>query len=177
MNASSPYAVFDGHDGCGKSTLAAMFAQRIGGIVVKPFADTLGDHIAWLWRQERFEEADVLARASTERVLAAHGDRPVIFDRHWATMFSVLPERYRERWGLLPPTVICRADTGTVMRRLRARGEHEGQAAVHDHYDRVYTSLAQLSPSAHVIDTTAASSADSLAEASRLLSTAEAANG
>jgi broad-specificity NMP kinase len=149
-----PVLVFDGHDGCGKSTLAKAVAEREGGVVVKPFADSLGDHIAWLWRSKRFAEADALARASVERVMTSHPERLLVFDRHWATMFSVLPQGYWHSWHPLPPTVVCRADTSVVMRRLDSRGEDGGDPAVHDHFDRVYTELAGLAPAATVIDTT-----------------------
>jgi broad-specificity NMP kinase len=151
---AQPYLVFDGHDGCGKSTLAAAVAAHLGLVVVKPFADTLGDHIAWLWRNRRYAEADHLARTSVERIVERHGRNRLVFDRHWATMFSVLPTEYRLAWGRLPPTVICRADTASIMERLRQRGEPEGDPAQHDHYDRVYTSLAALAPAAMVLDTT-----------------------
>jgi thymidylate kinase len=155
-NQYSSIIAFDGHDGCGKSTLAAAVADRLGGCVVKPFGDTLGDHIAWLWRHERFEEADALARASVDRVTHTTAIRPLVFDRHWATMFSVLPDRFRERWQPLPVTVICRADTPVVMARLAERGEPAGDAGQHDYFDKVYVGLAAANPRTFVLDTTAA---------------------
>jgi energy-coupling factor transporter ATP-binding protein EcfA2 len=71
MLTSERIVVLDGHDGCGKSTLNEFLARHIGATVVGPFADTLGDHIAWLWQHQRFTEAGALARASVERVLAS----------------------------------------------------------------------------------------------------------
>jgi broad-specificity NMP kinase len=172
-----PYLVFDGHDGCGKSTLAAAAAARLGCVVVKPFADTLGDHIAWLWRNRRFAEADHLARSSVERILDRYHGVRLVFDRHWATMFSVLPAEYRPGWGQLPPTVICRADTTTVMDRLRQRGEPEGDRAQHDHYDRVYVDLATLAHGALVLDTTRTPIAECIAKVSEFVQATRHATG
>jgi thymidylate kinase len=158
----APIVAIDGHDGCGKSTLAAAVAAKLGGQLVKPFGDTLGDHIAWLWQRQRFEEADALARASVERMLITNAQRPLVFDRHWATMFSVLPDRFRQRWIPLPPTVICRADTPVVMARLSGRGEPAGDAEHHDHFDRVYLGLAAAFPRTLVLDTTVRSASSCL---------------
>lgn len=149
---------FDGHDGCGKSTLASRVADHIGGRVVKPFGGELGDHIAWLWRGKRFAEADALARASIERVTenaarAAPG-APLVFDRHWTTMFTVLPEEFWAAWGPLPPTVICHAETGTLVRRLVERGEDAGDTAEHEHYQDLYLRLAGRAEHSLVLDTT-----------------------
>lgn len=150
--------VFDGHDGCGKSTLARAVATQIDGQVVKPFGDRLGDHIAWLWRNRRFDEADKLARASIERETElADPNRPVIFDRHWATMFSVLPEDLWHTWYPLPLTVICHAETDVVVARLLERGEDAGDYNVHAQFQDIYLNLAKLTPASLVVDTTAQS--------------------
>jgi broad-specificity NMP kinase len=161
----------DGHDGCGKTTLASAVADRLGGQAVRPFGDTLGDHIAWLWQHKRFDEADALARASVERMLSTNERRPLVFDRHWGTMFSVLPERFWERWLPLPPTVICRAETPVIMARLSARGEPAGDAEHHDHFDQVYVGLAAANPLALVLDTTSRSMSSCLELAIAFLKT------
>lgn len=144
--------VFDGHDGAGKSTLAARCAKLVGGIVVKPFGDTLGDHIAWLWGSGRFAEADSLARSSVERIVARGHTQPLVFDRHWVTMFSVLPETYWSSWHPLPRTVVCHASPEVTMARLVARGEPPLSYEHHDHFDRIYRSLGE-SCGALVLDT------------------------
>lgn len=144
--------VIDGHDGCGKSTLAREVARTIGGTVMKPFGDMLGDHIAWLWQHERFDEADALARASIERVLQQN-QGALVFDRHWATMFTVLPERLWARWGELPRTVLCTADLDVVVSRLLERGEEIGDLAEHAHYLACYSDVITRCDQHFVIDT------------------------
>ena len=129
-----------------------MCAESVGGIVVKPFGDTLGDHIAWLWSTGRFEEADWLARSSVERIRSQSQTRPLVFDRHWATMFSVLPQEYWAAWLPLPKTVVCHASPEVTMERLVARGESPLTHEHHDHFDSVYRSLGE-SRGALVLDT------------------------
>jgi energy-coupling factor transporter ATP-binding protein EcfA2 len=106
----------DGHDGCGKSTLAR------------------------------------LALRSVQRV-SESGERPLVFDRHWMTMFTVLPERLWEAWGELPPTILCYADIGVVADRLLQRGEDLGDMSKHQYYLRRYAELSELCPRGLRIDT------------------------
>jgi thymidylate kinase len=144
--------VLDGHDGCGKSTLAQRVAGLVGGRVVKPFGDSLGDHIAWLWGNERFAEADALARSSIERVLRQNAG-PLVFDRHWATMFTVLPEELWPGWGEPPRTVLCHASLDAVVKRLTERGEEVGDLAQHDYYLKRYLDVVERCPRHLVVDT------------------------
>jgi hypothetical protein len=144
--------VLDGHDGCGKSTLSAGVASILRGAVVKPFADTLGDHIAWLWGDNRFDEADALARSSIERILERKSGL-LVFDRHWATMFTVLPQRFWSNWGELPRTVICHASLETVVRRLSERGEDIGDPSIHSYYLQRYLDVADQCPRRLIVDT------------------------
>jgi AAA domain len=145
--------VLDGHDGCGKSTLARVVAEQLGGRVVKPFADTLGDHLAWLWRNQRYAAADALARDSIARILSTSDGQPLVFDRHWATMFTVLPEQYWAAWGAPPRTVICDAPADLVMRRLVERGEPAGDAGRHQQWLMRYRDLAGRFPGTLLLDT------------------------
>lgn len=144
--------VVDGHDGCGKSTLAREIARTIGGTVVKPFGDTLGDHISWLWQHKRFDEADAVARTSIERVLQQN-QGSLVFDRHWATMFTVLPERLWAKWGDPPRTVLCTADLDVVVSRLLKRGEEVGDLASHEYYLARYSDVINRCDQHFVIDT------------------------
>jgi thymidylate kinase len=146
--------VLDGHDGCGKTTLGRLAAQKLGASYVRPFPDTLGDHIAWLWRSLRFDEADALARSAVERVIGTGTPgEALVFDRHWATMFTVLPESYWPGWGTLPPTVICDAPSTLVMERLAERGEHVGDRESHEYYQNLYRRLADRCDRSLVVDT------------------------
>ena len=63
-STSPQIIVLDGHDGSGKTTLARLAAETLGGTYVKPFDGTLGDMIMWLSDERRYELADQLARAS-----------------------------------------------------------------------------------------------------------------
>ncbi|WP_242905052.1 AAA family ATPase [Actinomadura terrae] len=144
--------VLDGHDGCGKSTLARQVARLTGGSVVKPFGDTLGDHIAWLWGNRRFAAADELARSSIERVLQREPGT-LVFDRHWATMFTVLPEHFWSNWGEPPRTVLCTASVETVVRRLTERGEDPGDRDEHAHYLTQYLKVIERCPRSLVLET------------------------
>jgi AAA domain len=133
--------VFDGHDGAGKSTLARLAARELGGVYVKPFDSTLGDHMSWLWKHGRFTEANTLALSALERAVERSPDGPRIFDRHWATMFSVLPEEYWSAWQPLPATVICHTDAQTTYRRLAERGEDPQTLELHARYQKIYCDL------------------------------------
>ncbi len=132
----------EGHDGVGKSTIAALLAQAVNGAVVKPFNSSLGDFIAWLWRNEDFDLADSVARAAVRKGIEADqldDRRYLIFDRHWLTMFTVLPERLHCLWEPRPPTVLLTSNLSTVCRRLEARGEPIGDVGKHEYYLNRYT--------------------------------------
>jgi AAA domain len=133
--------VFDGHDAAGKSTLAQLVAGELGGVYVKPFDSTLGDHMSWLWRHRRFTEANTLALSAVESAIEHNPNGPRIFDRHWATMFSVLPEEYWPAWQPVPATVICHTDAQTAYRRLAERGEDPQTIELHARYQKIYCDL------------------------------------
>lgn len=136
--------VLDGHDGAGKSSVCAQLASRVGGHVIKPFANTLGDLIGWLWGAGRFIQADDIALAAIERELeCAPPEGPLFFDRHWLSLFTVLPECHFARWEPRPFTVLCWTDLPTTLVRLRERGEPEGDVAEHKRYIAKYLELAK----------------------------------
>jgi thymidylate kinase len=145
--------VFDGHDGAGKSTFAKLVAQALGGVYVKPFDDSLGDHMSWLWKQGRLAETNALALSAIERAVDLNPEGPRVFDRHWATLFSILPEEFWQPWNPLPITVICHADAATTYRRLQDRGEDPRDLELHERYQRIYSELGARFD-ALVIDTT-----------------------
>lgn len=161
MRNTERIIVLDGHDCCGKSTLSAHVARLVGGTVVKPFSDSLGDHIAWLWQRKDFAAADMLARASIERVLERNSGL-LVFDRHWATMFTVLPENLWAGWGELPPTVICHADLAVVVERMKRRGEEVGDPGRHSYYLTRYQEVAARCARHLIIDTGALALGDCL---------------
>jgi thymidylate kinase len=146
--------VLDGHDAAGKTTLATLLAERTEAHLIRPFEGKLGKLIAWAWGRGEFELADTIARASVRKELASNGDAPaLVFDRHWLSLFTVLPRSFHERWRPLPPTVLCWADVETTCRRLAERGEDVGDVSEHEHYCAVYLDLA-AEHEVPVVDTT-----------------------
>ena len=153
-SASPQIIVLDGHDGSGKTTLARLAAETLGGTYVKPFDGTLGDMIMWLSDERRYELADQLARASIEKIVQEHPASPLlIFDRHWLSMFTLFPAKLRDLWHPLPATILCWTDLETTRSRLLARGEDPGDDAEHQHYIRLYRTLAEQF-GVPIIDTT-----------------------
>ena len=136
--------ILDGHNGAGKSTIGSLLAEHLGGRQVKPYTDSLGDMISWLWRSSRFELVDELARLAIEKVIEEHPESTLlIFDRHWLSMFTVLPESFYEKWYPIPTTILCWADEETTIRRLKERGEPVVEDGMHAHCCRLYRSLAE----------------------------------
>ena len=136
--------VFDGHDGAGKTTLARLAAAALGGAYVKPFDSTLGDMIAWLCEKQRFQLADQLSRASIQKIVREHAESPLlVFDRHWLSMFTLLPAELRDPCFPLPTTILCWTDLETTRSRLSARGEDPVDHAEHEHFLQLYRSLAE----------------------------------
>jgi thymidylate kinase len=154
--------VLDGHDGAGKTTLARLAAATLGGTYVKPFDSTLGDMIAWLCEEQGFELADELSRASIRKIMEEHTESPLlIFDRHWLSMFTLFPVKLRASWFTLPTTILCWTDLETTKARLSTRGEDPGNDAEHEHFIKLYLSLAEQF-SVPIVNTTCESAEESL---------------
>jgi Thymidylate kinase len=135
--------VLDGHDGAGKTTLAELLAERTGARMIRPFDGKLGKLIAWAWGRGEFELADTIARAAVRKELALNEDASaLVFDRHWLSLYSVLPRSFHAAWRPLPPSVLCWSDVETTCRRLAERGEPIGDVRTHEHYCAVYRELA-----------------------------------
>jgi hypothetical protein len=66
-----------------------------------------------------------------------------VLDRHWMTVFTLLPADHWEPWFPLPPTFLCAADLATTIARLRQRGEERvAEHRKHRYYIRLYQQLA-----------------------------------
>lgn len=144
--------VLDGHDGSGKTALAARLAQSLGGIHVRPYSGIVGQLFLWAVERGDFSFASDLALHAVDYALAMNNAPVLIFDRHWMTAFSVLPESYWGNWEPLPPTTLCWAGIETTRARLAVRSDDDEQAYDHGHFLSVYRDLGQRF-GCHVVET------------------------
>lgn len=134
--------VIDGHDCSGKTTLATALARELKVPYLKPFNGQLGDDMVRAAELRDFDAAAALASRQLSECLERARSRVCVIDRHWMTVFTLLPENYWDAWRPLPPTVLCAADLKTTMRRLAARSEEVPLGAWHAGYQARYSSLA-----------------------------------
>lgn len=132
--------VVDGHDGAGKTTIAKRIAEEYGMKYVKPFSDSLGDLIAWSYREGKYSLLNDIAMAAVEKQLSENKNTDVIFDRHWMSMFSILPKIYHSGWEI-PTTICCWADIATTLDRLRKRDRMDEEWD-HEHFCLCYKEYA-----------------------------------
>ncbi|MNB76269.1 cytidylate kinase [compost metagenome] len=133
----------DGHDGSGKTTISKLLAEKINAKYIKPFSDSLGDLIAWSYRKKEYKFANQIALAAIQKNIDENpGVEYFIFDRHWLSMFTVLPKEYYEYWNPLPVTILCWADVKTTQNRLIERNEIEPYQGCNEHYCKVYKEIA-----------------------------------
>jgi thymidylate kinase len=89
----------DGYDGSGKTTIALQISKRINGTYVKSYNNDLGRVIWSLINDEEYELASLIARTACRKEAERYKDAPyVIFDRHWMTMFTLIPEEFLDSW-------------------------------------------------------------------------------
>jgi dephospho-CoA kinase len=81
--------------------------------------------VIWsLINDEEYELASLIARTACRKEAERYKDAPyVIFDRHWMTMFTLIPEEFLDSWFPLPFTVLIEAETQTIVERLNKRNE------------------------------------------------------
>jgi hypothetical protein len=144
--------VLDGHDGSGKTALAARLAQSLGGIHVRPYSGIAGQLFLWSVERGDYSFSADLALHAVDYALAKNNAPVLIFDRHWMTAFSVLPESYWGAWEPLPPTSLCWAGIETTRARLARRPDDDDQAYDHSHFLSVYRDLGQRF-GCHVVNT------------------------
>lgn len=144
MMVTAEVIALDGHDGAGKTTLSRWLAMETGGSYQRPFGGALGE--ALLLAATQGQVAKVLALGEhgiTNAIAAAGSVRPVILDRAWMTVASLVNwEIFVSEWHLWIPTVMCWADIETTLMRLKRRGERPDDATSHCHYLALYQCLA-----------------------------------
>ncbi len=146
--------VIDGHDGSGKTTLTTLIARRYGGVVARPFTGTVAQEFTRCFNADLFDELNRITLDAVQACLQAYQTvELLVFDRHWLTMLSVLPESLHNRWLPHPATVMTWADPETTYKRLCARGETvRNSLEYHEQYCAVFRELAHRH-SIPVIDT------------------------
>jgi thymidylate kinase len=133
----------DGHDGSGKTTLAKLLAEEIGGIYVRPFAGNQGLKLLQYAEQKEYETLPAFGHQLIQKQLEAHQNQVLVFDRHWMTVFSLLPEAYwsGSAWHPLPHTTLCFSGMECTLERLKERSEEKYGEAYHAHYLEMYLKL------------------------------------
>ncbi|MGE5328640.1 MAG: hypothetical protein ACM3KR_03925 [Deltaproteobacteria bacterium] len=134
----------DGHDGSGKTTIAHLLSKRINAKYIKPFSDSLGDLIAWLHVKGDNKFLNEIAIAAISKQIEENqGVEHLVFDRHWLSIFTILPEEYYNLWIDKPITILCWADVKTVEERLKLRSGNEVDEWCHEYYCKRYKELAE----------------------------------
>ncbi len=135
--------VLEGHDGAGKTTLARLLAEALGGAYVRPFEGDVGPRLLAQIERGDLDGANATALTAVERAVTAADAPLLVCDRHWLTLFARLPEPLWAAWGRLPPTALCWADLNTTLARLAQRQEASLPRAYHVHCLRRYWDLGQ----------------------------------
>jgi thymidylate kinase len=136
--------VFDGHDCSGKSSLAKLFVEsNLNAVYIRPFEKNIGELFWWLYTKKEYVLANELALNSVKRAEEENIGKLLVFDRHWLTLFSILPEDYWEVWHPLPETILCWADPVNTNIRMKERGEKELFDGYNEYYCNYYLELAK----------------------------------
>ncbi|MCW3463445.1 hypothetical protein [Chitinophaga nivalis] len=142
----------DGHDGAGKTTLAGLLAEKLGGVYVRPFGGATGTSLITQAEQHHYQEVSRIGLMAIRDAAAQHDARVLVFDRHWMTVFTLIPAAYRDEWFPLPATTLCYAGMPATLLRLGERDEAIFDRAYHEGYMQQYYDLAHQY-GAHILRT------------------------
>jgi thymidylate kinase len=134
--------VVDGHDASGKTTLARRLAAVLGAEYLRPFGGDVGARLLALAASDP-EGATQHSMAAVASAADAATRNVLVYDRHWMTVCTLVPERWWSRWLPIPRTALCWADLNTTRTRLAARSEHDEFADEHERYLKLYRDLAE----------------------------------
>lgn len=133
----------DGHDGSGKTTLARRLAAELDAEYVRPFSGPVGPRLLQEAAAGRGDVVSRLGLEAVQRALAA-ATRPVaVCDRHWMTIFTLVPEPEWQRWMPLPPTLLCWSALDVTLSRLSTREEADEPLEEHVMYIEKYRKLGE----------------------------------
>ncbi|KGJ72226.1 hypothetical protein GY21_16860 [Cryobacterium roopkundense] len=155
----------DGHNGTGKTTIAQGVARALNASYQRPFA---GEHGALLADANRAGDGEAVLRIGSSALTAAirrNGPtRPIVLDRSWITVGSLLTdEEFYDRWNIWVPTILCWSDLPTTLERLGRRGEQTESADWHEHYIDRYRCMAE-DRGCLIVNTGQCSDAEAIAE-------------
>jgi thymidylate kinase len=135
---------FDGHDGSGKTSLSKMFSEKSNAMYIRPFGGDTGMQLLSLAEKKDYEAVLTFGFSTIQDCYDKCKDETLVFDRHWMTVFSLIPETYfhvLDSWKPLPETFLCYADLDTTLIRLRKRTEEAFSKEYHQHYLDIYKKL------------------------------------
>lgn len=145
MVENSVILIFDGHDGTGKTTLAKALSKVINAQYLRPFEGKTGEALIEAANAEDFDKVITIGRMAIHtKIDSVTTHKPLIFDRHWLTVLSLLPETYQKCWPYQDKTYsfLCTAPLQTVKERLHTRKEKKFEDTYHSHYLKKYQELA-----------------------------------
>ena len=111
----------DGHDGSGKTSICKRICELLNYQYIKPFSNSLGDLIAWMITSKNYELANQIAMSAIDKALVENPEANIVFDRHWISMFTVIPERLQKEWRDTPFSILCWAEPQITINRLQER--------------------------------------------------------
>lgn len=140
-----PIIAFDGHDGVGKTTLAKTLATAIGGLYLRPFEGSTGLELIAAAEAKAYDKVLQIGKTAIDKKYPSLATSPLIFDRHWITVLSLVPKAYRKCW---PPhghmfTFLCTASLQTIKERIDRRSEKKFEDAYHSYYIQKYLDIAK----------------------------------
>ena len=135
----------DGHDGSGKTTLAKLLSEKINGIYVRPFAGAAGMELIEHFEKKDYKQVSAFGKEMIDQHYRMYENEILVYDRHWMTVFSLLPETYwnDKKWHPLPATTLCFADLEHSLARLKKRTEKSYEESYHRYYLDLYMKLAK----------------------------------
>jgi MoxR-like ATPase len=142
----------DGHDGAGKTTMATLLAQATGGAYLRPFGGKTGAALIEYAAKKDYQRVSDLGKAAIDKVLLESHQDILVFDRHWMTIFTLIPEAYYQDWLPLPATTLCYAGISTTLQRLAIRTEETFDRDYHTGYLEQYFQLGKTF-GAHILRT------------------------